>query len=91
MIFPKRKVERAMKWSRERRAKADGVPVNEDGTIDEENLPTTDELREVNIQDEMEKGDMGAMILAGCLTIIPIAVAVLAVLGLLCILLVGGF
>lgn len=91
MIFPKRKVERAMKWSRERRAKADGVPVNEDGTIDEENLPTMDELREVNIQDEMEKGDLGAMILAGFLTIIPIAVAVLVVLGLLCILLVGGF
>ena len=89
MMF-QRKLDRAMRWSRKRRMKEDGkeIPEEIDG---EEELPTDEELRAEGQNIELEKGDMRAMLIAGLITILPVCVIVLLLLGLLCILFAGGF
>ncbi len=68
MIPFERKYERAKKLMNEK--------------MKQHELSQGDDRPEVNPEDLMEKGDMFAMILSAILTILPVALVVLALLGL---------
>ena len=88
----KRKVERALEWSRRRRLIADGRDPDQE-ELDAEvrshgkgkgNLPSIEELRAEQMEEmnqvELEKGDFKAMVIAAFLTIFPVCViAILAI------------
>lgn len=87
-----RKVDRAMKWSKERSLRAEGIDPEEEEiqaelrkhSSQKEKLPSMAELMEEKKQKELEhleKGDVKAMILAAMITIFPIC---LALIGLIC-------
>ena len=61
-----RKVDRAMKWSRERSLRAEG--------IDPEELIAEEKQKEL---ERLEKGDVKAMILAAMITIFPICLGLI--------------
>lgn len=87
-----RKINRAMKWSRERKMRAEGRDPEQEALEAEvknqgkgkwkekEALPTMEELREEESKLQLEKSDLPAMIGAAFLTIFPVCViAVLAI------------
>ena len=88
-MFLQRKINRAMKWSRERKMRAEGRdPEQEALEADlknrgkgkwkqEEELPTMEELRKEEEELQVEKGDVPAMIGAAFLTIFPVCVLAL--------------
>ncbi|MBQ7800944.1 MAG: hypothetical protein IJ375_01310 [Oscillospiraceae bacterium] len=90
-----RKINRAMKWSRERKMRTEGrdperealeAEVRDRGKgkwKEKDELPTMEELIEEEKKLQLEKGDLPAMIGAAFLTIFP--VCVLAV-GIICLL-----
>ncbi len=65
MLFQK-KLDRARELQRERRGLDD----------EEKNI----EIERPPLKDEMEKGDMAAMLVSGCFTILPVALLVLLLL-----------
>ena len=65
MLFQK-KLDRARELPRERRGLDD----------EEKNI----EIERPPLKDEMEKGDMAAMLVSGCFTILPVALLVLLLL-----------
>ena len=78
-----RKVDRAMKWSRERSLRAEGIDPEEEELKAElkkhsgkkDSAPSMEELIAEEKQKELErleKGDVKAMILAAMITIFPI-------------------
>ncbi|MBP3305682.1 MAG: hypothetical protein J6L24_06910 [Oscillospiraceae bacterium] len=84
-MFFRKKIDRAMKWSRERRMKADGgnseAPEEQNR---EEMLPSMEELRAQELEElnnEPVSGkEIATMILSAFLTIFPVCVAVLLLL-----------
>lgn len=75
-----RKIDRAMKWSRERRMRADGLDPEEEEIKAElrkhsgqkDPLPSMEELiAEEKESEQLEKSDLPSMILAGLITILP--------------------
>ncbi len=95
-MFLQRKIDRAMKWSRERRMRQDGRdPEQEEleaelarhGKGKGKDLPSMEELREQELkllqEQPMEKKDVWAMILSGLLTVFPICLALIALMCLL--------
>lgn len=91
-----RKIDRAMKWSRERRMRHDGrdpeqealdAEVASHGKGKGKDLPSMEELRaeELKLLQEqpMDKKDVFAMILSGFVTVFPICVAAIGVICLL--------
>lgn len=95
-MFMQRKIDRAMKWSRERRMRQDGrdpeqealdAEVASHGKGKGQPLPTMEELRaeELKLLQEqpIEKKDVWAMILSGLMTIFPICLVIVGVLCLL--------
>lgn len=100
-MFYQRKLDRAMKWNKEQRMRAEGLDPEEEEIKEElrkhsrpmgSDLPTPEEIRE-EAKEEMhvEKGDMPAMIFSAMITILPVCLAVLLVLALIAMLLFGGF
>ncbi len=91
-----RKIDRAMKWSRERRMRQDGrdpeqealdAEVASHGKGKGKDLPSMEELRAEELkllQDQpIEKKDVLAMILSGFVTVFPICVALIGAVCLL--------
>lgn len=92
-MFLQRKVDRAMKWSRERSMIEQGRdPEQEEldrelekhGKGQGKDLPSMEELRAEELErlqnEPMDKKDIGAMIIAAFLTIFPVCViAILAI------------
>ena len=90
-----RKINRALKWSRERKMRAEGRDPEQEALEAEvkargkghwkekDPLPTIEEIIEEENKLQLEKGDLPAMIGAAFLTIFP--VCILAV-GLICLL-----
>ena len=81
-----RKINRAMKWSRDRKLRSEGRDPEQEALEaevrsrgkgkwkKEEALPTMEELMEEERKLHLEKGDMGSMIAAAFLTIFPVCV-----------------
>ncbi len=95
-MFLQRKIDRAMKWSRERRMRQDGRDPEQEALDAEvaargkgkgKDLPSMEELRaeELKLLQEqpIEKKDVWAMILSGMMTVFPICLALIAVMCLL--------
>lgn len=95
-MLMQRKIDRAMKWSRERRMRLDGrdpeqeeleAEVARHGKGKGKDLPSMEELRAEEtklLQDQpIEKKDMTAMILSGMATVFPVCAAVICVICLL--------
>ena len=86
-MFLQRKINRAMKWSRERKMRAEGRDPEQEALEAEiknhgkgkwkEELPSMEELREEESKLQLEKGDLPAMIWAAFLTIFPVCVLVI--------------
>ena len=87
-MFLQKKINRAMKWSRERRMRADGRDPEQEALAAEvsrkgkhETLPSMEELRArelEELQNEPVSGkEIGTMILSAFLTIFPVCVAVI--------------
>lgn len=84
-----RKINRAMKWSRERKLRAEGRDPEQESLDAEfqshgkgkwkqkDPLPTMEELREEEDKLQLEKGDLPAMILSALITIVPVCVIAL--------------
>lgn len=70
MLYPER-IKRAFRIFREKNEKAQNASVTENETF----------TPEVTIEENLEKGDIPAMLLAGFLVIMPIAVVILLVLA----------
>ena len=64
----KSKYERARKWQLEQKAQREG-----------EEVYTGEKLYEPSIDDEMEKGDMLALMVSGVMTILPIVTILLLI------------
>ena len=84
-MFFQKKIDRAMKASRERQAKANGGnPEAPERQTEEEILPSMEELRaqaQEELKNEPVSGkEIAAMILSAFLTIFPVCVAVLLLL-----------
>ena len=100
MLF-QRKTRRAMKWSRDRRLRAEGRdPEQEDLQREIENrkkgghqddLPTMEELMKEEQTLQLEKGDLPAIILAAMTTIVPVCLLVLIVICLAAYLFIFGW
>ena len=87
-----RKIDRAMKWARERRKGAQEAPeVDPNQPEKPEDLPLIEDLVEKDEHLTLEKGDLKAMMLAGLLTILPVCLLALLLICLLGYLLMGGF
>lgn len=98
-----RKLDRAMKWNRDQRMRADGLDPEEEELKEElrklphngqneEDLPSPEELRQEELgKVELEKGDLSAMILSALVTLVPISLLVLVGIALIAMLLFGGF
>ena len=92
-MFLQRKIDRAMKWSRERKMRAEGRDPEQEALDREvqnhgkgkwkEELPTVEELREEEDKLQLEKGDLPAMIGSAFLTIFPVCVLALLLICLL--------
>lgn len=95
-MLMQRKIDRAMKWSRERRMRLDGrdpereeleAEVARHGKGKGRDLPSMEELREEEtkrLQEQpIERKDMTAMILSGMMTVFPICAAAIGVICLL--------
>ena len=92
-MFLQRKIDRAMKWSRERKMRAEGRDPEQEALEREvqnhgkgkwkEELPTMEELREEEDKLQLEKGDLPAMIGSAFLTIFPVCVLALLLICLL--------
>ena len=89
-MFLQRKIDRAMKWSRERRMRADGRdPEQEelDAEVERkgkhEKLPAMEELRAQELEElrnePISKGEISSMILSAFLTIFPVCLGVILV------------
>lgn len=84
-----RKINRAMKWSRERKLRAEGRDPEQEALEAEaqshgkgkwkqkEALPTMEELRQEEEKLHLEKGDLPAMITSALITIVPVCVVLL--------------
>lgn len=101
MLF-QRKINRAMKWSRDQKLRAEGRdPEQEEldrelknkgkGKWKEEPLPSMEELKEEANQVQLEKGDLFAMIFSALITIVPICLGLLLLICLLGYLLIFGW
>ncbi len=66
-MFWQGKVDRAIRYQQEQKEKQDELQKEYSG----------EKLYEPSYAEEMEKGDMFAMILAGCFTILPVCAGVL--------------
>lgn len=87
-----RKIDRAIKWARERRKGAQGAPEADPNQPEKpEDLPPVEDLVEKEERLTLEKGDLKAMILAGLMTILPVCLLALLLICLLAYLLMGGF
>ena len=79
-----RKVDRAMKWSRERSLRAEGIDPEEEELKAElkkhsgkkDSAPSMEELIAEELE-RLEKGDVKAMILAAMITIFPICLGLI--------------
>lgn len=90
-----KKIDRAVKWSRDRRLRAEGrdpeqealereVKSHGKGKWKEEPLPTMEEIiREEEAKRPLEKGDMWSLILSGMLVFIPVVAGILGLLFLI--------
>lgn len=90
-----RKIDRAMKWSRERKMREEGRDPEQEALEAEiqsqgkgkwkekEALPSMEELIEEEKKLQLEKGDLPAMIGAAFLTIFPVCVIAVLVICLL--------
>ena len=85
-----RKINRAMKWSRDRRLRSEGRDPEQEaleaevaragkGNWKEDNdLPSMEEIiREEEAKRPLEKGDMFSLIVSGLITLFPICLAVI--------------
>ncbi len=92
-----RKVDRAMKWSRERRMRQDGrdpeqealdAEVASHGKGKGKDLPSMEELRaeELKLLQEqpIENKDVAALVISGLVTVVPICLAAIGGICLLC-------
>ena len=94
-MFLQRKINRAMKWSRERKMREEGRDPEQEALEaevrsagkgkwkEEDPLPSMEELRAEEEKLQLEKGDLPAMIGSGFLTIFPACVLVILVICLL--------
>ena len=85
-MFLQRKIDRAMKWSRERKMRAEGRDPEQEALEaevrsrgrgkwkKEEALPSMEELMEEERKLRLEKGDAGPIIAAAFLTVFPVCV-----------------
>lgn len=73
MMLLRKRYERAKKWQLEQKAKREGQQLDHNG----------EKLYEPSIADEMEKGDMFALMVSAVFTILPVAVMVLLIIVLL--------
>ncbi len=89
-----RKINRAMKWSRDRRLRAEGKDPEREALEKEvashgkgkwkEELPSMEEIiREEEANRPLEKKDTFSLILSGMITLVPVVVVLLAILFLL--------
>ena len=90
-----RKINRAMKWSRDRRLREEGrdpeqealdaeVAIRGKGKWKDDPRPSMDELiREEEAKRPLEKKDMFSLITSGLLTLVPVVIGVLALIFLL--------
>ena len=95
-----RKINRAVKWSRDRRLRAEGRDPEQEaleaevarhgkGSWQEEPLPTMEEIiREEEASRPLEKGDFLSLVLSAMLTFVPICVGLIC---LICLLAYGFF
>lgn len=86
------KINRAMKWSRDRKLRAEGRDPEQEALDTEvqaqgkgrwkqkDPLPSMEELRKEEDKLHLEKGDLPAMIVSALITIVPVCVlAILAI------------
>ena len=85
-MFLQRKIDRAMKWSRERKMRAEGRDPEQEALEaevrsrgrgkwrKEEALPSVEELMEEERKLRLEKSDVGSIIAAAFLTVFPVCV-----------------
>ena len=91
-----RKIDRAMKWSRDRRLRSEGRDPEQEALDaelarhgkgnwkQEEPLPSMDELiREEEAKRPLEKKDLFSLILSGMITLVPICVGLILLICLL--------
>ncbi len=99
MLF-EHKIRRAMKWSHDRKLRAEGRdPELEDlerelknrGKQRPEELPTIEELKEQEAGLPLEKGDLPALIGTALITIVPVCLLVLVVICLAAYFLIFGW
>ena len=95
-----RKIDRAVKWSRDRRLRREGRDPEQEaldaevaragkGNWKEEPLPSMEEIiREEEAKRPLEKGDMLSLILSALITFVPIC---LLLIGLICLIVYAFF
>ena len=95
-----RKIDRAVKWSRDRRLRAEGRDPEQEaleaevarhgkGSWKEEPLPTMEEIiREEEAKRPLEKQDVWSLILSAFITFVPICIGLIC---LICLLAYGFF
>ena len=90
-----RKINRAMKWSRDRRLRSEGRDPEKEaldaevarggkGNWKEEPLPSMEEiLREEEAKRPLEKGDVFSLILSAMITLVPICIGLICLICLI--------
>lgn len=73
-MFFQKKLDRALKWLKDRNAYQGQEQADEE-------QPSADELRQESKQLQLEKGDLPALIISAMLTFIPICLIILLVLS----------
>lgn len=94
-----RKVDRAMKWSRDRAMREDGMDPEEEELkaalrkqSGQDPLPSMEELRaEAMEAEKVTKGETFTMILSAMITILPVCVILVLLICLVGFLFMGGF
>ena len=91
-MFLQRKIDRAVRWSRERRLRAEGRDPEQEAMeaelqnhgkgswIMENPLPSMEEIRREEAEMGLRPRDMFSLIVSGLITIMPVVIGVLALL-----------